>query len=148
MLAGIIDMGVAWLLIPAHGAVGACIGSGVAEVTAIGLMLATSIYLYRVKLAWDLIAKITFISTLAALTAHYISMLLPPLLGILLGGSASLIVFFGLLYVMRVLKPEDRSRLNTLTGVLPGRFSGPVNKVLGWLVRPAFADAVPAALKD
>lgn len=139
VLAGLVDIGVAWYLIRAHGAVGACIGSGAAEVTAVGLMWAIGIRLYKVKLPWSLVAKVTFISVLAALAAHYIAVLLPPLLGILLGGSASLIVLFGLLYLMRVLKAEDRARLNTLTGILPKRVSGPVNKVLTLLVRPAFA---------
>ena len=34
-LAGVVDMGVAWYLIPAHGAVGACIGNGAAQATAV-----------------------------------------------------------------------------------------------------------------
>ncbi len=139
ILAGIVDIAVAWYLIPAHGAVGACIGSGAAEVVAIGMMWAIGIHLYKVKLPWWLVAKVTFISVLAALTAHYITVVMPPLLGILCGGSAALIVLFGLFYLMRVLKPEDRARLSTLTGILPKPFSGPVNKVLTFLVRPAFA---------
>ena len=139
VLAGIVDVGVAWYLIPAHGAVGACIGSGAAEITAVGLMWAIGIYLYKVRLPWVLVAEITFISVLASLSAHYIAVMLAPLWGILCGGSAALIVLFGLLYLMRVLKPEDRTRLNTLTGILPKPVSGPVNKVLTLLVRPAFA---------
>lgn len=148
VLAGIIDMSVAWILIPAHGAVGACIGSGAAEVTAVGLMWAIAIYFYQVRLPWELITKITFISTIAALTAHYIAVLLPPLLGIIGGGSASLIVLFALLYLLRVLKPEDRSRLNILTGVLPKRFANPANRILGLLIRPEFAHAIPGVVED
>ena len=139
ILAGIVDIGVAWYLIPAHGAVGACIGSGAAEITAIGLMWAIGIYLYKVKLPWVLLAKVAFISVLASLTAHFIAVQMAPLWGILCGGTTALIVLFGLFYLMRVLKPEDHARFNTLTGILPKPVSGPVNKFLTLLIRPAFA---------
>jgi O-antigen/teichoic acid export membrane protein len=140
IFAGVIDVAVAWSLIRTHGAVGACIGSGAAEVAAVGLMWAIGIYLYKVKLPWALVTKLMFISAAASLTAHYVAVQFKPILGILIGGSASLIVLFGLFYFMRVLEVEDRSRLNILTGILPKRLSGPANKFLGLLVRPAFAE--------
>ena len=73
LFAGVVDWGVAWYLIPAHGAVGACIGNGAAQLTAVGILWAMVIYLYKVKLPWLQIAKIVFISALAALTAHLIA---------------------------------------------------------------------------
>jgi|ERR1017187_3597101 O-antigen/teichoic acid export membrane protein len=144
VLAGIVDIGVAWLLIPAHGAVGACIASGVAEVTAIGTMWAIGIYLYKVKLPWVLVAKVTFISVLASLTAHFIASTLPPLWGILCGGGASVVLLFALFYLLRVLKPEDRARFNVLIRALPARFAAPVNAVLLLLIRPEIDNAVTA----
>jgi O-antigen/teichoic acid export membrane protein len=139
VLAGIVDVGVAWYLIRAHGAVGACIGSGAAQVTAVGTMWGIGIHLYKVKLPWLLVAKITFISVLAALTAHYIAVRLVPLWAILLGGSASLVVLFGLFYLMRVLEPEDEYRFKTLTGALPKAIGRPVDTFLSLLIRPGFA---------
>jgi O-antigen/teichoic acid export membrane protein len=135
VLAGIVDLGVAWYLIPAHGAVGACIGSGAAQVTAVGLMWVVGIRLYKVKLPWLQVAKVTFISILASLTAHYIAVQFAPLWGILYGGNASLLVLFGLFYLLRVLEPEDRSRLGTLIGMLPKMMATPANTVLGLLIR-------------
>ncbi len=134
VLAGVVDIGVAWWLIPAHGAVGACIGSGAAEVTAIGLMWALAIYFYKVKLPWGVVAKITLISVLASLAAHYIVVALPPLPGVILGGIAALIILFGLIYFMRVLKVEDRDRLNVLSRFLPARMEGLVNRFLFLLI--------------
>jgi O-antigen/teichoic acid export membrane protein len=138
VMAGVIDISVAWFLIylfPAHGAVGACIGNGAAQLVAIGIMWAISIHLFKVKLPWLLVAKIAFISLLAALTAHYIAARLAPLWAILCGGSASLVVLFGLFYLMRVLEPEDRSRLGTLSGMLPKFIAAPANIVLDLLIR-------------
>jgi hypothetical protein len=139
-------LGVAWWLIPAHAAVGACIGNGAGQFVAVGMMWAVAIYLYKVKLPWMQLAKITFISTIAALTAHYIAIQLAPLWGILAGGIASLIVLFGLLYLLRVLEPEDRVRFNTLTGLLPTKFSSLANKLLSLLIRPEIAGAVERSL--
>jgi O-antigen/teichoic acid export membrane protein len=141
VLAGIVDIGVAWYLIPAHGSVGAVIGSGAAQVTANLIMWAICIHLYKVKLPWIQVAKITFISILASLTAHYIALQFAPLWGILWGGSASLIVLCALFYVMRVLEPEDRDRFYVLTGTLPRLIGEPVNKLISLLIRPEYASA-------
>jgi O-antigen/teichoic acid export membrane protein len=146
VLAGIVDIGVAWYLIPSHGAVGACIGSGAAQVTAVGMMWAFGIHLYKVKLPWMQVAKIAVISVLAALTAHVIAVRLAPLWGILCGGSASLIVLFGLFYLMRVLEPEDQDRFKILTGMLPMPIAKPVNSIILMLVRPESAAESPVSL--
>jgi O-antigen/teichoic acid export membrane protein len=146
VMAGVIDIGVAWYLIPAHGAVGACIGNGAAQLAAVGLMWMVAIRLYKVRLPWLLVAKIVFCSTLASLTAHYIAMRLAPLWGILLGGSASLVVLFGLFYLLRVLEPEDHGRFKTLTGMLPRPVAGPADKILLLLARPKSESATPANL--
>ena len=144
VLAGIVDIGVAWYFIPAHGAVGACIGSGAAQVTAVGMMWAIGIHLYGMKLPWLQVAKITFISVLASLTAHFIAAQLAPLWAILCGGSASLIVLFGLFYLMRVLEPEDGARFSILTGMLPKALAGPADKIVSMLIRPDLAGATPS----
>jgi len=143
MLAGIVDIAVAWYLIPAHGAVGACIGSGVAQTTALAVMWGIGIRLYGVRLPWLQVAKITFSSMIASLTAHYIAVQLRPLWAILCGGSASLIVLFVLFYLLRVLEPEDRARFNILTGMLPKAFVAPANRALSLLIRPDFVGATP-----
>ena len=140
VFAGVVDIAVAWYLIPQHGAVGACIASGVAEITAVGLIWGIAIYFYKVRLPWGLVFKVTFSSAIASIAAHYIAAPFKPLLGVLLGGSVSVLLLLGLFYLLRVLEPEDRSRLNILTGILPKRLSGPANKFLGLLVRPAFVE--------
>ncbi len=143
VLAGTVDIGVAWTLIPSLGAVGACIGNGAAQLVAVGAMWIVCFHLYKVKLAWRLIAKVVFASILASLTAHYVAMHFHPLWGILLGGSASLIVLFGLFYAMRVLEPEDRSRFNILAGMLPKPVARLADTVLLLLIRPEAESVTP-----
>jgi O-antigen/teichoic acid export membrane protein len=136
LIAGIVDIGVAWYLIPANGAVGACIGNGAAQLVAVGAMWGMAIYLYRVKLPWMQVAKIAFISALASLTAHCIAKPLAPepVLAILCGGSASLIVLFGLFYLLRVLEPEDHERFMIMVGMLPKPMIEPAGTFLSFLI--------------
>jgi O-antigen/teichoic acid export membrane protein len=136
VLAGIADISVAWLLIPGHGAVGACIGSGAAQVTAVGLMWAIGIRLYKVRLPWVQLAKVTGSSIVALLVAHTIASLLPPLWAVLVGGTAASIVLLVLFYVLRVLEPEDRARFNALTSMLPGSAGRLAEKVVSLLIGP------------
>jgi O-antigen/teichoic acid export membrane protein len=138
VFAGVVDLSVAWYLIPAHGAVGACIGSGAGQLVAVGAMWAIAMYLYKLRLPWLLIAKVVLISVLASLTAHYFVLRFKPLLAVLCGGSASLVVLFGLFYLMRVLEPEDCIRLNTLVRMLPKPIAGLADKILAVLARPQF----------
>lgn len=144
VLAGIVDIGVAWLLIAKHGAVGACIGSGAAQVTAVGMMWVIGIRLYGVKLPWLQITKITGSSILAAAVAYVFASLLRPLWAILAGGTAAVLVLLALFYFLRVLEQEDRARFNVLVRMLPAPVARPADKVLSLLLRPEFAEATPS----
>jgi O-antigen/teichoic acid export membrane protein len=149
MLAGVIDISVAWYLIPAHGAVGACIGNGAAQLTAVGLMWAVGIRLDKIRLPWRMVAKIFFISVLASLAAHFvvvrltayfISSRLNHLLAILFGGCAALVVLFLLFYLMRVLQPEDHDRFKVVVKILPKPVAGLADVILSLLIRPVIPD--------
>jgi O-antigen/teichoic acid export membrane protein len=144
VLAGVVDIGVAWLLIRAHGAVGACIGSGAAQVTAVGMMWAVGIYLYGIKLPWVQIVKITGVSIVAAVVARLVAAPLRPLWGIIAGGCASLVTLLVLFYLLRVLEPEDRARFNVLSGMLPKPIGRHVDKIISILVRPEIGSATPS----
>ena len=107
---------------------------------AVGTMWAIGIRLYGIKLPWMQVAKITFISVLAGLSAHFIAIRLSPLWAVLLGGSTSVVVLCGLFYLMRVLEPEDRARFSVLTGMLPKPIAGTLDKVVSLLIRPGFVE--------
>ena len=149
VIAGIVDIGVASALILAHaGAVGACIGSGAAQITAVGIMWAVGMRLYRVKLPWVLAVKVAFISAAAACFAHFIAAQMRPLPGLLLGGTVAVLVVLFLLYLLRVLEPEDRSRFAILIGMLPKPMAKPCDKLLSLLVRRGSADNCSKAEMD
>jgi O-antigen/teichoic acid export membrane protein len=144
VLAGIVDIGVAWMLVAKHGAVGACIGSGAAQLTAVGVMWAVGIHLYGIKLPWVQIAKIITASIAAAVVARLVGAPLSPLWGCIAGGCASLATLLVLFYALRVLEPEDRTRFTVLSSMLPQSIRGPVDRVISILVRPEIASATPS----
>ncbi|HZQ43885.1 MAG TPA: polysaccharide biosynthesis C-terminal domain-containing protein [Acidobacteriaceae bacterium] len=144
VLAGIVDMSVAWVLIPGHGAVGACLGSGAAQVTAVGIMWVIAIRMYHIKMPWLQTAKITLTSIAASAVAHFASVPFAPLWGVLIGGTAALTTLLVLFYLLRVLEPEDQARLAVLTGMLPRRIAAPVEKVIAVLMRTQLASPTPS----
>lgn len=144
VIAGVVDIGVAWALIPAHAAVGACIGNGAAQFTAVGLMWGIGVRLYKVKLPWKLVGKVAICSLLASLVAHFVAMRLAPLWGILAGGSAALLVLFGSFYLLRVLEPEDHIRFRVLSGMLPKSLGEPANRALSIMMRAGAESAAPS----
>jgi O-antigen/teichoic acid export membrane protein len=148
VIAGVVDVGVAWALIPAYGAVGACIGSGAAQLTAVGLMWAAGIRLYKIRLPWRMIAKVTLISVVAALTAHFVAANLAPLWAVVCGGSASLIVLISLMYLLRVLEPMDGERLRNVARMLPKLLAAPADRAISLLVRTDYAGGLPADLHE
>jgi O-antigen/teichoic acid export membrane protein len=139
VFAGIVDWSVAAYLIPAHGAVGACIGSGAAQVTAIIILWGMAIRKFNVKLPWGQFVKTVFIAVIAALTAYMIASKLPPFWGVALGGSAALIVLLVLFYLMRVLEPQDYGRFKVVADLLPKSIARAVNALLSLLVQPQAA---------
>lgn len=144
VLAGVLDISVAWLLIPRFGAVGACLGSGAAQITAVGMMWAIGIRMYHIKMPWVQTAKITVCSIIAAGVAYYAAVSFSALLGLLVGGAAAVLTLLVLLYLFRVLEPEDHARLVVLSGMLPRRFAGPLDRIIAILMRTGVADPTPS----
>jgi O-antigen/teichoic acid export membrane protein len=135
VISGIVDVGVTWALVSAHGAVGACIGSGAAQITAVGIMWTMGARTFSIRLPWMLTAKVAVMSTAAALAAHFVTLFLSPLWGILLGGSIALVVLVTLTYLLRILEPEDHSRFAQLSGALPRPLATFADRLLALLIR-------------
>lgn len=133
VLAGIVDIGAAWLLIPARGAVGACIANGIAQFTAVALMWGIGINIYGIKLPWRLLVRVVAISVVAALGGRYVAMLFSPLWGVLSGGSVAMLILLLLGYVLRILEKEDRNRLSLAAEMLPKPFHEPIDRLLSVL---------------
>jgi O-antigen/teichoic acid export membrane protein len=144
VLAGVMDISVAWMLIPRYGAVGACLGSGAAQITAVGVMWMIGIRMYHIKMPWAQTAKITVCSLIAAAVAHYAAVSFSALWGVVIGGTASLLTLLVLMYLLRVLEPEDHARLVVLSGMLPRRFAGPVDRIIAILMRTEIASPTPS----
>jgi O-antigen/teichoic acid export membrane protein len=135
VIASFVDIGIAWYLIPSLGALGACIGSGAAQVTAVGLMWAIGISRHHIHLPWRFFAKVTVISTASALAAYAVAMRLAPIWGLTLGSLASIAVFFVLAYAFKILEPEDSTRFKVISAACPRALAGPMNHAFDMLTK-------------
>jgi O-antigen/teichoic acid export membrane protein len=141
VIASFVDIGVAWLLIPAHGALGACLGSGAAQFTAVGLMWAVGIRRYNIQLPWKFALKIASISVLASLAAYGVSSRLSALPGLIIGGLTATSIFIALGYRFKILEPEDRDRFRVISNACPRKVATPLNYLLDRFTRQLASDS-------
>lgn len=135
VIASFIDIGVAWHFIPTLGALGACLGSGAAQATAVCLMWAIGIRRYQIQLPWRFFGKITASSVVAALAAYAVVVKLSPLWGLIGGSIVSIVVFFTLAYVFKMLEPEDCIRFRVISNACPRALAGPMNYAFDLLTK-------------
>ena len=140
-VASFIDIGVAWWLIPAHGALGACIGSGVAQGTAVIAIWIIGIRKYKIQLPWSFFARITAISTAASLASYAVAVRLTAPWSLVAGSIVAILLFFGLGSFFKLLEPEDVGRFSGLTASLPKRFSRPLDFIFVRLSKPVAPDS-------
>jgi O-antigen/teichoic acid export membrane protein len=135
VFASFVDIGVAWLLIPSYGALGACLGSGAAQFTAVGLMWAIGIQRYKIELPWAFILKVALISSVAALAAHAVRSHLSALPGLIAGSLIATAIFILLGYIFKILDPQDRDRIRVISNACPRQIAGPLNFLLDRFTR-------------
>lgn len=135
VIASFIDIGVAWYLIPSLGALGASLGSGAAQITAIGLMWIIGIYRDNIRLPWRFLAKVTLISVASSLAAYAVSFRLAPIWALIAGGITAIATFFLLAYAFKILEPEDSSRFKIISAACPRALAAPMNRAFDMLTK-------------
>jgi len=98
-----------------------------------------AIRLYKVKLPWKFLGKLTLASMMASLAAYCVAARLTPFWALLCGGSAALIVLLGLFCLMRILEPQDGKRLSVLVRMLPKSVAVWAVRLQSLLIRPEAA---------
>ena len=141
IIGSFVDIGVAWYLIPTYGAVGACIGSGAAQTVAVGILWTIGIRKYDIRLPWRFFARVTVISALAAFAARLFAARLPAVGGLVIGGLVSIVVFFGLAFLFKMLEPEDCSRFKVISASFPQALARPLDSFFDALSRRAKPDS-------
>jgi O-antigen/teichoic acid export membrane protein len=141
VIASFIDIGVAWYFIPSLGALGASIGSGAAQITAIGLMWIIGIYRDDIRLPWRFLAKVTMISIVASVAAYGVSFRLAPVWALIAGGTTAAVTFFLLAYAFKILEPEDSSRFKIISAACPRALAIPLNRAFDMLTKPMEPDS-------
>ena len=141
--ASFVDLGVAWWLIPSLGALGACIGSGVAQAVAVGSLWSIGISRYGIELPWRFFGRLSLVSAISAAISYAVVRPLPSTIGVVLGAAAAGVSFFTLTYLFRVLEAEDLNRIQLVTTMFPKQLAMPVNYAFGVLGRRMHLDSTP-----
>ncbi len=133
--ASVIDVAVAIALIPRYGALGAAIGSGVAQMICVAVLWLLAIRKYDVRLPWQFFGKVAAISTVASVVGYLSVIRTPPVVGLILGAVLSTVTFLILAGVTRVFEEEDLVRFKVLAESCPAGLAAPVNLTYSWLSR-------------
>lgn len=141
VVASFVDFGVAWMLIPKYGAVGACLGSGAGQILAVCTMWVIGIRLYQIQLPWRFFAKISAISSVAAVAAYFVTTRLPIIVGLAAGCVTAFVVFFAFAYLFKILEHEDCHRFSAVFKSFPNALAVPLNRAFALISRPEELDS-------
>lgn len=135
VVASALDVGIACWLIPRHGALGAALGSGAAQVLAIGVLWAMAIRQYHIKLPWVFLGKTTLVSALAAGAAYAVVAHTIPPVGLAVGAVVAVTVFIALAAALRLFEEQDLARFKVIVDACPSALAAPVNLTYSWVSR-------------
>jgi O-antigen/teichoic acid export membrane protein len=138
---GAVNVGVDWALIPALGALGAGIGNGVAQMLAVAGIWAYGMKKVGMWMDFGALAKISVAMLAMAPPVLLINATLPPAAALATGVPAGAVAFLGALRWLKVLEPEDGSRLGHVARAVPGPLRMPLERLTALLIQPAAAAA-------
>lgn len=146
VVASAVDIGMAWVLIPRFGAVGAALSSGSAQILAISTLWALGVRQYRIQLPWAFLGKIAAISSVAAGAAYAVVRSTIPVVGLIVGGCLAVLLFLLLASLLRVFEEQDLARFKVIVDACPSQLSAPVNLTFSWMSRriaPVVTEELP-----
>ncbi len=135
IVASVVDVAIAWLLIPHYGALGAAIGSGSAQVLAISALWTLGIRRYGIRLPWRFLGKVSAISAIAAIAAYAVVVHSTAIVGLLIGSSVAVVTFVVLASLFRIFEEQDLVRLKVIVDACPTMLAAPVNLTYSWMSR-------------
>ncbi|MDE3105419.1 MAG: polysaccharide biosynthesis protein [Acidobacteriota bacterium] len=144
VIGSVLDLGVAALLIPRYGAIGACLGSGAGQFFAVLSLWTVGIRRYKIQLPWRFIGRISLISLVASAASYYVARHLQFMLGLVLGSATAIAVFFVQAYFFKILESEDCLRFAALAKSLPDSLAGPFNRAIAMISVPKALEQAPA----
>jgi O-antigen/teichoic acid export membrane protein len=145
VISAALNIGLDWWLTPAHGAIGAAIGNGVAQSALVVSYWGLCMVLFDIPFDFRSAGKILLASGTMAVPVLLCNRFLPPLAALSAGIPAGAAVFVVMLGVTSFFKTEDYERLGHLGKLLPGVLQPRYRVVLGLLIpSPPAADSAMA----
>ncbi len=129
-----LNIGLDWLLIPAHGAIGAAVGNGVAQATLVLAYWILCMVLFGVAPDFRSAGKVASASAAMAVPVLLLNHFLPALPALIAGSISGAMVYITVLALTSFFGPEDYARLGHLGDILPGAARPAFRATLGFLI--------------
>jgi O-antigen/teichoic acid export membrane protein len=132
-----VNVALDFLLIPAHGALGAALANGISQTAAVVLLFAFLAREARVDIAWGPVFRIAAAATAAAAPAAAMAFAFSPVFALAAGILTGAVLYGPLLRRTGALDRDDRKRLEPLVPLFPRPLRRPAARLLFWLTRQA-----------
>jgi len=119
-VAGVVNIGLDWILIRRYGAVGAAWGNGIAQSFGIVAIWLQAQQFYKYHLPMKSLFRITLASVPMAAVAYYVGRVTSGFLGLAVTILSAAVVYFLLIKLFHGLEASDRERLTPVGNRLPG----------------------------
>jgi O-antigen/teichoic acid export membrane protein len=136
-LATVVNLALAFSLIPRWGAQGAALCNGLSQTASLGLCWWLARGTLRLPLPWGRLARVAGAAGLMAGTAWAAAAYLPPAPGLAAGVAAGAASYPVYLRLLGCLDGEDRDRLSQAAASLPGPLRRPFRRLLDWVTAAA-----------
>jgi O-antigen/teichoic acid export membrane protein len=144
LICGALNVAIDWALIPRFGALGAAIGNGMAQVSAVTLIWGFAAWRCGLRLDFAAIFKIAAATLAMAPPILMMNRVLPPVAALPCGVLCGAAIFFALVRWLRVLNAEDLERLGHVTASVPAMFRGAFRRAMDLLAPQAGVPQVRA----
>jgi len=121
LLTAVLDLLLAWILIPRHGALAAALVNGIAQSFAVVGLWVRSVRLFRLQLPFRFLARVAISSLVMAGLVLVLGRGVPPAAAICTGVPFGIVVFSLMLRLTGSLERQDRRRLLQLRPQIPSR---------------------------
>ncbi|MBK7925946.1 MAG: polysaccharide biosynthesis protein [Bryobacterales bacterium] len=138
-VAGALNIGLDYLLIPRWGPVGAAIGNGSGQLAAAAGLWGIILWKDPVKLQWGLLGRLAAAAVLLYVTAFLVARSLSPWLALAPAIASGALAFVLGLKLFGALTADDKKRLAMVTVLIPARLRGSAERVLDWLTEQTAA---------
>jgi O-antigen/teichoic acid export membrane protein len=139
----IVNISLDFALIPRFGAMGAAIGNGVSQTSAVLILMVVTGRICKIRLPWMALLRNLCVALVMGGAVFFAVAPLPALAALVTGPVVGAIVYLVLVRATNLFSPEDVASLTAFTAKIPARFRRHFMYLLDWIAGAPGATAGP-----